>query len=71
MEETACALDSLEPVAVLRSSAEGKRDTIHLFRATTRDAPTADGIEVADARFVPLDDLPTSTSPATRRRSTS
>lgn len=68
MEETGCTLASVERIAVLRSAAEGKRDTIHLFRATTRDTPAADSIEVADARFVALNDLPATTSPATRRR---
>jgi ADP-ribose pyrophosphatase YjhB (NUDIX family) len=56
------------PFARYRSSAEGRRDTIDLFVAPVTGEPTADGIELATARFFALDDLPVGLSPATERR---
>ena len=52
------------------SAVEGKRDTIALFKATANgeDKPHADGFELEEARFFPLDALPLNTSPATLRR---
>ncbi|MBW0007763.1 MAG: NUDIX domain-containing protein [Sphingomonas sp.] len=50
------------------SRAEGKRDEIHLFEARVSDRLSVDDFELAEARFVPLGDLPQTTSPATRRR---
>lgn len=67
-EETGCALTGLGKVATFQSVAEGKRDTVHLFRAETSDQPTPDLTEVAEARFFALDALPESVSSATRRR---
>lgn len=67
-EEVGCRLIDLAPVGVHRANAEGKRDTVHLFRGSTRDAIHIDPREIAEARFVALSDLPASTSPATRRR---
>ena len=68
MEEVSCRVDALAPVGTYRNRAEGRRDTVHLFRATTADVPVADGVEVAEARFFALDALPETTSPATMRR---
>ena len=50
------------------STAEGKRDEIHLFEARVRGTLNIDRVEIAEARFASLADLPQSTSPATRRR---
>jgi 8-oxo-dGTP pyrophosphatase MutT (NUDIX family) len=50
------------------NAAEGKRDEVHLFEARTDCTLHIDGFELSEARFVPLDDLPATTSPATRRR---
>jgi hypothetical protein len=47
---------------------EGRRDTVFLFRGTTGDTPVADAVELAEARFFALDDLPDTVSPATLRR---
>ena len=47
---------------------EGKRDTIHLFRAVAEGEPRADRFEVEEARFFPLDALPEIVSAATLRR---
>jgi 8-oxo-dGTP pyrophosphatase MutT (NUDIX family) len=67
-EEAGIAAERVTPLSVHHSRAEGKRDTIHLFSAWTTEAPTADGIEVEEARFFPLDALPDSVSAATLRR---
>lgn len=50
------------------SSAEGKRDQIHLFEGLVDGSPSADGVEVLEALFVTPKRLPASTSSATRRR---
>jgi 8-oxo-dGTP pyrophosphatase MutT (NUDIX family) len=68
MEEVSCRTDELAPLGTYRNRAEGRRDTVHLFRATTVDMPVADGVEVAEVRFFALDGLPETTSPATMRR---
>lgn len=67
-EEAGIAVDRLEPLSTHESRGEGKRDTIHLFRAHAEAVPTADGVEVEEARFFPLDDLPDTASAATLRR---
>lgn len=67
-EETGCVLQ--EPVAsgVFAAHAEGRRDVVHLFRGTTADQPRVDGVELAEARFFAIGELPESVSPATMRR---
>lgn len=50
------------------SLAEGKRDEIQLFEAFVDGRPDVDEFELEEARFVSLEDLPSATSPATRRR---
>ncbi len=67
-EEVGCTLSELLAVSTHFSTAEGKRDTVHLFSAFTSDEPVADGMEVEEARFFPLNDLPSTLSPATSRR---
>lgn len=67
-EEVGVALTDLTAFGTYVSEAEGKRDTVHLFTASTAEEPRADGVEVTEARFVPLDALPDNTSPATVRR---
>ena len=67
-EEIGIELDRVEPVWTFESNAEGKRDTIHLFKAKTRGRPEIDGREVIEARFFPLGALPSRVSPATLRR---
>ena len=61
-------VERLTPLSVHHSREEGKRDTIHLFSASTDQAPKPDGIEVEVAQFFPLDALPGAVSPATLRR---
>ncbi|NUT01661.1 MAG: NUDIX domain-containing protein [Sphingomonas sp.] len=67
-EELGLELREVEPVWSYESTAEGKKDTIHLFRAVTDGQPVADGAEVVEARFFTLDALPDRVSPATLRR---
>ena len=67
-EELACELLDLALVSTHFSKAEGKRDTVYLFQASTDATPASDGKEVDEVRAFPLDQLPPTVSPATRRR---
>ena len=67
-EELNLEIVDLNFVATYESSAEGKRDNIHLFSATPRGLLEADSVELEEARFFPLDALPQNLSPATFRR---
>jgi len=67
-EELGLQVRDVEPVWTYESGAEGKRDTIHLFKFITSEQPQIDGREVIEARFFALDALPPTVSPATRRR---
>jgi 8-oxo-dGTP pyrophosphatase MutT (NUDIX family) len=67
-EELGLELKNVDPVRTYTSAAEGKRDTIHLFRAVSDDVPQVDGVEVIEARFCSLGALPNQISPATARR---
>lgn len=67
-EELGCSVEALRAVSTHSSSAEGKRDTVHLFEAVLVGSPQIDDCEVAEARFFSLDALPAALSPATARR---
>ncbi|TFI56420.1 NUDIX domain-containing protein [Sphingomonas parva] len=67
-EELGCAVFDLEPVSTHVSGAEGRKDTIYLFRGTIAGEPVPDRFEVAEAATFPLDRLPETVSPATLRR---
>jgi ADP-ribose pyrophosphatase YjhB (NUDIX family) len=67
-EETSLETRWLELVGIYVSAAEGKRDSIHLFRGRADGVPRPDGIEVEEAAFFRLDALPAATSAATLRR---
>ena len=67
-EEVGLDIHGLARVSTHFSTHEGKGDTIHLFRAGCDAEPEPDGLEVEEARFVRLDDLPENVSPATLRR---
>ena len=67
-EELGLEMAGLKFRSLHRNSAEGKRDEIHLFEAVVDGAPRLDKFEIEEARFVTLEDLPSTTSPATRRR---
>ena len=67
-EEVGIAAERLTPLSTHYSEAEGKRDIVYLFAAFTAASPRADGVEVEEARFFPLDALPATVSDATLRR---
>jgi ADP-ribose pyrophosphatase YjhB (NUDIX family) len=67
-EELGCAAAELAFVSVHASQLEGKRDTIHLYRARAAGEIRIDDFEVAEARFFALAALPANISPATLRR---
>lgn len=67
-EELGLEAERLTFLSTHFSPAEGKRDTIHLYKASAAGEPKIDDIEVAEARFFPVGELPAATSPATRRR---
>jgi ADP-ribose pyrophosphatase YjhB (NUDIX family) len=67
-EETGLDVRALEALGTYLCAAEGKRDTIHLFRGRADGEPLPDGVEVEEAAFFPLDALPVATSAATLRR---
>ena len=67
-EETGCILRDVVAMGTFAARAEGRRDTVHLFRGRTSGTPRADGVELAEVRFFPVDALPDAASPATRRR---
>ena len=67
-EELGCGVEALALVSIHASSHEGKRDTVHLYRARIAGEVRIDGVEIAEARFFPLEALPAAASPATRRR---
>ncbi len=67
-EELGCEVQELTLISRHVSGAEGKRDTIYLFKGIAVGEPAADGREVEEARFFALGDLPPATSPATLRR---
>jgi ADP-ribose pyrophosphatase YjhB (NUDIX family) len=67
-EETGLEVARLRFVAAYGSRHEGKKDSIHLFRASADGKPQADSLEVEEAAFFPLDALPEGVSAATLRR---
>jgi 8-oxo-dGTP pyrophosphatase MutT (NUDIX family) len=67
-EEVGVTAERVTPLSTYYSEAEGKRDIVYLFTAFTAESPRADGVEVEEARFFPLDALPATVSDATLRR---
>jgi ADP-ribose pyrophosphatase YjhB (NUDIX family) len=67
-EELGCGVKGLRLRSQHLNRGEGKRDTIFLFVGTIDGAPMANALEVEEARFFPLGELPAEVSPATRRR---
>jgi 8-oxo-dGTP pyrophosphatase MutT (NUDIX family) len=67
-EELGSVVNNLLFVATYTSGAEGKRDTIHLYRGQIDGELSLGRWEVAEAGFYDLGELPASASPATRRR---
>lgn len=67
-EELGCAVEELVLLSTHFSSAEGKRDTVHLYKARAVGRPAPRSFEVAETRVFALGTLPPTVSPATRRR---
>ncbi|WP_375420344.1 NUDIX domain-containing protein [uncultured Sphingomonas sp.] len=67
-EEVGCDLADVVSIGTYLASGEGRRDTVHLYRALIVGTPVADAVEIAEASFFALDSLPPTTTPATRRR---
>ena len=67
-EELGCGLAALTFVGTYLARGEGRRDTVHLYRALVVGAPVPDAVEIAAAGFFAPDGLPPTASPATRRR---
>ena len=67
-EELGCDVGDLTFVSTYGSTAEGKRDSVYLFKAIAQGDLEIDNLEVQEARFYGLDSLPQAISPATRRR---
>ena len=67
-EETGCSLQNAREHGLFVSTHEGWPDHITVVVGTTVDTPVADGRELIEARFFPLDALPETLSAASRRR---
>jgi 8-oxo-dGTP pyrophosphatase MutT (NUDIX family) len=67
-EETGCTLVNTREHGLFISNAEGWPDHITVVVGETSDHPKADGRELLEATFFPLDALPTNVSPASLRR---
>ena len=67
-EELDCEIAGLTFLSTHFTRAEGKRDTVFLFKGMIVGQPRPDGLEVEEARFFRLTDLPSNISPASRRR---
>jgi 8-oxo-dGTP pyrophosphatase MutT (NUDIX family) len=67
-EELGVEIDQVSLASLHATAVEGKRDTIHLFTAVVDQQLVPDPSELAEARFAAPGDLPSATSPATRRR---
>lgn len=69
-EEVGLSVDSdPQPFAVYARFRHGASDHVAVFVAREwSGTPVADGVEIVEARFFPLDRLPDDVSPATRRR---
>ena len=67
-EELGVGIKELSLVATYQSGAEGKRDTIHLFKGRANGQIARDPVELEEACFFKLGALPKMVSPATLRR---
>ena len=67
-EELGVTVGSLTFRSRHSSTAEGKRDEIHLFEGVARGDARPDNLEVLEVRFANPEKLPETTSDATRRR---
>ncbi|MFN3475032.1 MAG: NUDIX domain-containing protein [Blastomonas sp.] len=69
-EETGCALVNVREHGLFVSTQEGWPDYITVVVGETSSTPLADGREILEASFFPLNALPANLSPASLRRVT-
>ncbi len=67
-EETGCTGHDARLLGVLLDRSKGAHNHIHLVEVHSNDTPVADGVEILEARFFRLDDLPATVSAPTARR---
>src|SRR4051812_31120120 len=67
-EELGVQAREISLIATYQSGAEGKRDSIHLFRAAADGVLKPDPVEIEEAAYSPLARSPGNVSPATLRR---
>lgn len=67
-EELGVDARGVDLIGTYTATAEGKRDTVWVFTGMVDGSPRPKGAEVAECGWFRMDDLPDSTSPATRRR---
>lgn len=67
-EELGIEVTGLTLIGTYQSGAEGKRDTIHLFKANGAGQITHDPLEIEEAQYFNLDEALERGSPATVRR---
>lgn len=70
LEETACVLTDIREHGDFVATSEGWPDYITVVIGSTSSDPVADGGELLEARFFPLNALPFNLSPASLRRVT-
>lgn len=68
LEEAGCRITDVREHGCFVSHAEGWPNEITLIVGQTTDEPRADGRELLEARFFPLDALPSTLTDASRRR---
>lgn len=67
-EETGCRMTGAVLFGEVVERHGGWINVVHLVAGTTRDTPVADGREIAEARFIALEDLPATVSRTWRDR---
>lgn len=68
LEETGCRMTGAVRFGEVVEHHGGWTNALHLIAGCTADAPVADGREIAEARFIPVADLPAVASPVWRER---
>jgi ADP-ribose pyrophosphatase YjhB (NUDIX family) len=58
LEEVRCGVDDLAYFDTVTRNLHGARNTVAMFTGVASGVPVADGREIVEARFFPLNDLP-------------
>lgn len=67
-EETGCRMTGVVRFGEVVERHGGWTNVVHLVAGRTDDAPVADGREIAEARFIPVEDLPGTVAAKWRER---